>query len=506
MTILASQLAQLENAQLVRRVPEEVSAYVFKHALTQESAYNVLLVKNRREIHRRVAEAVERIYPDRLNEYAALLATHYAEAGDDARTAIYAIRAGEGAAKISAYHEANVHFAAALEALSRLPDTDQNRRMRIETTIKQVNVAWGIDPAERNLERLFQVEALAKSFAEADPQSLASIHYWIARVYSYLNEHRLAAAYNEQVLAAAHASRDMALAGLAASLQGRTFFLQGYFGKAVTLLEQAIPYLERIENWYEWVLAKVSLAISLAAQGHYQEGRTQGEEAVQKALALNDQSSIASARGMTARVEFMAGDLERMIDETQIVEKEVEGINPLVHYMVLGFQAWAEGRLGKIETARAHMAGANAVAAQVGPRLIFADWFIAAHAEIELNAGQTQDALHLAKEAVEAAEAAGGIFSAGIAQRVWGQALAGVNLSEPDQAEAHLETSVRLLEEGEAVIEVARTRIAWGKVLLLSGDTSAAVAQFERAAAQFETAGLFRELTEARQVIDSLSI
>ncbi len=52
MESLPAQLAQLENAQLVRRLADEDLAYVFKHTLTQETAYESLLVKKRRAIHR----------------------------------------------------------------------------------------------------------------------------------------------------------------------------------------------------------------------------------------------------------------------------------------------------------------------------------------------------------------------------------------------------------------------------------------------------------------------
>ena len=90
-------LAELEEAQLLRRLAELELAYIFKHALTQETAYHSLLRKRRREIHRLVAESYEKLFPDRLDDYAALLAQHYAEAGDEARTLEYSRVAGDQA-------------------------------------------------------------------------------------------------------------------------------------------------------------------------------------------------------------------------------------------------------------------------------------------------------------------------------------------------------------------------------------------------------------------------
>lgn len=498
MDLLVLQLAELENAQLVHRLYEQDLTYLFKHALTQETAYDSLLLKHRREIHRRVAEAYEALYPDQLDQNAAVLTVHYAEAGDDTKTFAYATRAGERAVTISAYTEARTHFTTALEALSRLPDTVQNQRARVDTLIKQTNAAWGIDSSEQNLARLFQAETLAQTLPDNNHWRLARVRYWIGRMYQYRNEHPKAVEYYQQVLTDARESGDQELFGLASALGGRTLFLQGNFGKAAPLLEQAIPYLERIGDWPEWILAKVCLAITLGGQGRYQEGIIQGEEAKEKARALNIRSSLAIAHLMASRVELMAGRPERMLDEVEQWIDEVKATNPLVTYMTLGFQAWGQSRLGRYEMARATMKAADAIATQFGTRLIFADWFAAARAEIELNAGHIAEALRLAEQAVDEAQETGGIFSEGLAQRVWGQALAAADIRESKNAEAHLEKSLALLEEGDAVIEAARTRVALSKVYQARGDLTAARTQIEKAATQFRAAGMESELEETR--------
>ncbi|MGB8647726.1 MAG: hypothetical protein WCF84_21005 [Anaerolineae bacterium] len=121
---LDSQLAQLVNAQLLRPLAGLESAYQFKHALTQETSYQSLLMKKRREIHRRVAEAYEQVYAGSLDEYAALLAQHYAEAGEDAKTLKYARQAGDAAARIHANTEAVAHYSLAIDIARRAPRVD----------------------------------------------------------------------------------------------------------------------------------------------------------------------------------------------------------------------------------------------------------------------------------------------------------------------------------------------------------------------------------------------
>jgi tetratricopeptide (TPR) repeat protein len=111
---LETQLTNLETADLVRRAKDAELSYQFRHGLTQDTVYASLLRSKRRDIHRRVAETIEVLYPDRLDENAALLAQHYAEAGDETKILQYATRAGDQAARIYANAEAIALYSQAL--------------------------------------------------------------------------------------------------------------------------------------------------------------------------------------------------------------------------------------------------------------------------------------------------------------------------------------------------------------------------------------------------------
>ncbi len=118
---LSTYLSQLESIDLVRPARDADAAYVFRHQLTQETAYNSLLNKTRREIHQRVAETYEQLYADRLDEYAGLLAFHYSAAGADAKTFAYAARAGDVATGKYASAEAIANYTRALEIARKTP-------------------------------------------------------------------------------------------------------------------------------------------------------------------------------------------------------------------------------------------------------------------------------------------------------------------------------------------------------------------------------------------------
>ena len=78
-------LRVVELIRLVTTVPEV--AFMFKHALVHEVAYGTLLHERRRHLHAQVARAITELYPDRLGEHDAELASHY-EAAEDWQNAI----------------------------------------------------------------------------------------------------------------------------------------------------------------------------------------------------------------------------------------------------------------------------------------------------------------------------------------------------------------------------------------------------------------------------------
>ncbi len=117
---LETTLRQLEQAQLIRPLLGDDLAYIFKHVLTQEAAYQSLLVKRRRELHRRVATYYEGTCGGDLDEMAELLAYHYGQAGDDVKTLTYATLAGDVALRRYANTEAIAHYSQALEIARRI--------------------------------------------------------------------------------------------------------------------------------------------------------------------------------------------------------------------------------------------------------------------------------------------------------------------------------------------------------------------------------------------------
>src|SRR5207237_6638430 len=93
---LKEQLANLETLDLVHercQLPE--IEFIFKHALTQEVAYQTLLAPARKALHQKVGDALESLFRDRLEEFAGTLAYHFFSAESWPKALEYSIRSGD---------------------------------------------------------------------------------------------------------------------------------------------------------------------------------------------------------------------------------------------------------------------------------------------------------------------------------------------------------------------------------------------------------------------------
>lgn len=110
-----SRLSYLEEIQIIRerrRIGEQ--EYLFKHALTQEAAYDSILLKKRKDLHIRVAHSIEKVFNHRLPEFYGMLAYHYSKGESPDKAEEYLIKAGEEALKSSASNEALYYYQEAL--------------------------------------------------------------------------------------------------------------------------------------------------------------------------------------------------------------------------------------------------------------------------------------------------------------------------------------------------------------------------------------------------------
>src|SRR5262249_23521487 len=83
----------LTDLQLAEFIYEQPGAgdieYKFKHALTQEVAYNSVLMEWRKRLHQRAGEVIETLFAERLDDHLNELVRHYSRSPDIAKAVRY---------------------------------------------------------------------------------------------------------------------------------------------------------------------------------------------------------------------------------------------------------------------------------------------------------------------------------------------------------------------------------------------------------------------------------
>ena len=154
---LVRALDELWRRQIVRVQDEE--RWDFSHDRIREVAYTGIGPARRRLIHRRIAQGMELLFANRLDEVSASIAAHLDAGGHAARAIPFLERAAEVATRVSANEEAIRCLNHALSLLATLPSgRDRDRReLAIRSTLSvSLNSARGYaaPEIEDNLNRV----------------------------------------------------------------------------------------------------------------------------------------------------------------------------------------------------------------------------------------------------------------------------------------------------------------------------------------------------------------
>ena len=186
---LIDRLSQLSQSDLI--LPDEMEergeislsllAYLFKHALTRDVAYEAILYARRRDLHRRVAEQIEQLYGDRIDDQLAVLAHHYALAEEWDLAFNYHLRAARKAQERYANQEAITLLEPALQIAARLIDPRALDTVEVLERLGEVHALIG--EYDIALRRFNAALTLLRRQYEPPINLVVRLHHHIARVY-----------------------------------------------------------------------------------------------------------------------------------------------------------------------------------------------------------------------------------------------------------------------------------------------------------------------------------
>jgi len=316
---LAGLLRELQALEIIYEqglVPEP--AYIFKHAVIQDVAYNSLLLQRRKALHQAVGEAIEELYPDRLEEHYTELAHHFSQGEVWDKAFLYWRHAGARAFARSALREAMACFEQALTALPRVPENQAQREQAIDLRLDMRNVLIALGDFRRMFALLSEAETLAQALE--DQHRLGWVSAYLNPYFSNLGNQDRAIETGQRALTIARASGDFALEMMATFFLGLPYISLGDYQQAAHYHRgnvEALTGAWRHERFGEpglpSVFCRAYLAWSLAELGEFVEGLVCGAEAVQLAKTVDQPFTLSHAYFGLGMLHLRKGDFQPAI-------------------------------------------------------------------------------------------------------------------------------------------------------------------------------------------------
>jgi class 3 adenylate cyclase/tetratricopeptide (TPR) repeat protein len=404
-------LAHLQTAEFLYETslfPE--LEYTFKHALTQEVAYGILLQERRRALHAKIVGAIEQTHPDRLAEQVERLAYHAFRGELWEQAVSYFRRAGAKAALRSAYREAVACFEQALLALKHLPETPAILEQAFDLRLELRPWLAPLGDYDRMLDNLREAEALAE--AQGDRRRLGLVRAFMTDYFRLTGDNEQAVACGEQALAFATDLGDFSLQVLANQFLGHACHAVGDYRRAVQLLRCNVEALsgelirERFgSSAFPSVFSRSYMAFSLADLGEFTEAISVAEEAVRIAEEADTAHSQVLASHSLGLVYLCKGDLDRAIPVLEQAFLRCQaGHIPLGVRLLASALGYAYVLSGRVSDAIPLLEQALQQAEALKVVFRYALW-LAWLGEAYLLAGRSGDAIKVALRAVERASA-----------------------------------------------------------------------------------------------------
>lgn len=319
--ISQSAMPMLESAGLIvtLRLEPELQ-YAFRHALVQDAAYASLLRREAGQLHRAVAAALERLYPDRADELAAELVRHYEAAGDLERAAEWAYRAGLHAASRSAMPEAGEFYDRAEKWLPERPDT---LRRHIEIGLGQARSGFYFRSVDEAVERLTRRQQQAEQLG--DTRLLVELYSQLAYTLTLRGEtYQASPAMREAVDRSVELGEllgDDPIRGRPLMILGAARLGAGQFSDAAELLARAAPLIESSGD-LDWAFeAQSNLVWALSRLGRFDDAEREMTHLFELAERSGSQSAALDCQSVKAIVR---SELEQFDEALTIAQQTAE--------------------------------------------------------------------------------------------------------------------------------------------------------------------------------------
>jgi class 3 adenylate cyclase/tetratricopeptide (TPR) repeat protein len=292
--------------------------YTFKHALTQQVAYETLLREQQRGLHARIVEALEALAGGGIAEQVERLAHHALRGKVWDKALVYSRQAGEKALARSAHREAVGYFEQALGALPQLSEQHDTREQAIDLRLALRSALYPSGDAGRILAVLREAEFLAEALN--DHHRLGQVSDFLSNHFYHEGAYDQAIAATQRAITLATASGEVVLHARANLRLGRVYLAQTDYRRAIDCFGQTVAFFEGARRHERFghvnlpaVTSRANLAWGHAELGMFAEGRVLGEEGLRIAEAAAHPADLMFAYYGIGLLFLLQGDLPQAV-------------------------------------------------------------------------------------------------------------------------------------------------------------------------------------------------
>jgi tetratricopeptide (TPR) repeat protein len=492
---LRSYLLNLQGLELIYEkslFPE--LAYIFKHALTQEVAYNSLLIKRRNEIHGKIGQAIEQIYGDRLQEFYEMLAYHYSKSGNFNKAYQYAKLAADKAVGNYSHWEAYGFYKDARDLLHKLPETEENKKRKIEVLRLMITPLVFLGFPAESLSMLQEGEMLSKELED---------DYHLARFYSAIGTHyanrgnpQLGIKYAERAFEKGRTNQDIELMGSISTDLFFSYEQAGEYYKIVDVAQDVIDLIEkagRRTDFFSFFVNPYSTVCSLCGSGmgllgNFEEGRIILNKGLRTASEINHLITLGLVELHYGFFFWGRGEWESAKEHFQkCIKYSEESKYSILSGFSWGFLGYVFSILGDLKIGKKHAEKGLEIYLDTGSEQFFCVFYYIL-GSIYHDLGDLKSAQSHTEEALRLSQKNGGKMTEGLLWILLGMILGKKEPNQIDMAEESFFKGMEILQELRLKAVYSQGYLFLGELYLNGGEQ-------EKAKKNLYTAGeMFKEM------------
>ena len=451
---LMERLQVLETADFLRRIETTGSIeYAFKHELTRDVTYGMMLLSVRRYLHARAIEVIEQRFPDRLDEHIDRLADHAFAAELWQKAIPYQLRSCQRAIRRGANHDAVAIYERGLETLSHWPESRKRAIAEIDFHLTVVTALEPLGMHRRIAEALRLAGRLAEGFGE--PWRIAAVNCQLTVALWRLGCHAEAMAAARLAISMAERVGEPSLTFAALHNIGIIHHETGDFETSLAYHEKCLametPEIDRKRaGWAALpsVTLRTFMADSLIDLGDLARAEQLAEEASRLADAANHVYSHANINHVLGRLRIAQGRAEEALAVLRKSWQSCLDLDMKQMYPIFAARLGeAHLALGDIEAALAILAVPEQLDVPLAEHAFGWRYLFLAQGTALLAAGQADDARRVAERALALAQERGEPPQSAYARKLLGDVARAGGKSNAALATRHYEEALALAEQ-----------------------------------------------------------